>query len=493
MPGPGQPPAAAPAPSLPGYQLMERLGSGTYADVYRCVCGADRRQLALKCVHRSRLNRRATDNIVSEISLLKRLQHPNVVALHDFGCDKHYVYIVMELCSGGDLSQLIRSRRRLPESMVRQFLRQLGLAMQYLHSHSISHMDLKPQNLLLTSDSPPTLKVADFGFADYLMPDAETEGGLRGSPLYMAPEIVTKGVYSASADLWSIGVILYECLFGRAPYSSSTIEELLKKIKEDKPVELPPGVSISFDCRDLVTRLLQRSPQDRITFEDFFNHPFLDLEHAPCAESLAKGARVLERAVERDEAEDWEAAIRLYSDGVEHLFAAMQFEKSEQCRIALRRRLTDYIRRAEVLRARLRSAAPAGTAVTVRDSGDPTCSSDAEAAPLEALAARRESVRSALELVRSAVWYEREARWDIALDKYRLAIQEMMTPAEQACLHERRVLVATMNRWLSRAESIQSVRELQSELANPDGGGPSAPDGHKNSTCPARAGRPSLI
>ena len=71
-----------------------------------------------------------------------------------------YVYIVMELCAGGDLSQLIRARRRLPESMVRQFLRQLGLAMQYLNSQGISHMDLKPQNLLLTTGSPPTLKVA---------------------------------------------------------------------------------------------------------------------------------------------------------------------------------------------------------------------------------------------------------------------------------------------------------------------------------------------
>ena len=87
MPGSGQA-ATTPAPCLPGYQLLKRLGSGTFADVYQCVRRADRRQLALKCVHRSRLNRSATDNIVSEIGLLKRLQHPNVVALHDFGCDK---------------------------------------------------------------------------------------------------------------------------------------------------------------------------------------------------------------------------------------------------------------------------------------------------------------------------------------------------------------------------------------------------------------------
>ncbi|XP_037079891.1 serine/threonine-protein kinase ULK3-like isoform X2 [Pollicipes pollicipes] len=466
------PSASTPTPALDGYQLLEQVGSGTYADVYRAVRRSDRRQVALKCVHRARLNRRATDNIVSEIGLLKRLEHPNVVRLYDFGCDRHYVYIVMELCAGGDLSRLIRARRRLPESVCRQFLRQLSLAMQYLHSRGISHMDLKPQNLLLTTDTPPTLKVADFGFAKYLASDDRTEG-LRGSPLYMAPEIVTERQYSASADLWSIGVILYECLFGKAPYSSNSIKELIDKMKVDKPVQLPPAVSVSDECRDLLTRLLQRDPQRRIIFEHFFEHPFVDLEHAPSADSLPKGTRLVEQAVEKDAAGELEAAVQLYRDGLEHLLAAVQYEQSEERRAALRRRLEEYVRRVEALRGRLHPPA------SPQSGPMPGAAADPDTAALEALTPQRESVRSALEMARSAVWYERETRWDTALETYQLAIQQLMTRARQAEPEERRLLTAVVERWLSRAEAIQSMRDLQKGMASSGG----ADDGsHKKCT-----------
>lgn len=104
---------------------------------------------------------------------------------------------------------------------------------------------------------------------------------IKGSPLYMAPEILLKHSYTASADLWSIGVILYECIFGNAPYSSKSLDELLKKIKNQQKIIISPYAKISMECRDIMGRLLMDDPDKRITFQEFFEHPFIDLNHVP--------------------------------------------------------------------------------------------------------------------------------------------------------------------------------------------------------------------
>lgn len=95
----------------------------------------------------------------------------------------------------------------------------------------------------------------------------------------MAPEILLKHSYSPSADLWSIGVILYECIFGNAPYSSKSLEELLNKIKVKQKITILPTAKISMDCRDIMKRLLVHDPEQRMTFKQFFEDPFLDLKH----------------------------------------------------------------------------------------------------------------------------------------------------------------------------------------------------------------------
>lgn len=120
----------------------------------------------------------------------------------------------------------------------------------------------------------------NFRFAQHLKL-GETNFTLKGSPLYMAPEIISKQQYDATADLWSIGVILYECLFGKAPYSSKTIDELLFKIRNHERIVIPSNTRISDDCHDFLARLLQHNPKKRITFQEFFDHKFLDLKTFP--------------------------------------------------------------------------------------------------------------------------------------------------------------------------------------------------------------------
>ena len=330
-------------PNLDTFVFTDKLGSGTYATVYKAFKRwGNRQSVAVKCVKKSSLNKASTENLLCEIGLLKKLQHPHIVKLIDFQWDDSFIYIIMEYCSGGDLSHFIRSKRTLPEYTVKRFLQQLVKAMMYMRSNNVAHMDLKPQNILLTAPPNPQLKIGDFGFAKHMDLNDELHV-MRGSPLYMAPEIICRGKYDSRVDIWSIGVILYECLFGRAPFASKTLKELQDKIWDSKPVEIPYGVTISDDCRDLLLRLLKRNPDDRITFDEFFQHPFVDLEHSPSDTCLSKAINIVKDAVKKDEKGEYKDAIKLYCESLEFFVPAIRHEKNDKKKEALRSKVHDYM------------------------------------------------------------------------------------------------------------------------------------------------------
>lgn len=138
-------------------------------------------------------------NLEREIELLLRLRHRNVLLVFDFFAERDFVYIVTELCDGGDLAQLIKKRRQLSLSEARTYLQQLGSALRCLRANNIAHLDLKPSNLLLRRRAPPhqpVLVVADFGFA-VQMGEHSLHESIRGSPLYLAPEMWREGSYDA--------------------------------------------------------------------------------------------------------------------------------------------------------------------------------------------------------------------------------------------------------------------------------------------------------
>uniref|UniRef100_A0A2D4FG59 non-specific serine/threonine protein kinase n=2 Tax=Micrurus corallinus TaxID=54390 RepID=A0A2D4FG59_MICCO len=149
---------------------------------------------------------------------------------------------------------------------------------------------------------------------------------LRGSPLYMAPEMVCSRQYDARVDLWSVGVILYEALFGRPPFASKSFAELEEKIRSSQPVELPSCPRLSPECRDLLQRLLQRDRQQRICFQAFFAHPFVDMEHMPSAESLGKATKLVTEAIKKDQEGDMASALSLYSKALEYFVPALRCE-----------------------------------------------------------------------------------------------------------------------------------------------------------------------
>ncbi|XP_041034124.1 serine/threonine-protein kinase ULK3 isoform X1 [Carcharodon carcharias] len=449
-------------PKLEEFILTEKLGSGTYATVYKAYRKVNSREVvAIKCVSKKSLNKASVENLLTEIEILKTVRHPHIVQLKDFQWDNVNIYLIMEFCAGGDLSHFIRSRRMLPEQVARRFLQQLASALQYLHQRNISHLDLKPQNILLSSLTTPHLKLADFGFAQHMSPWDE-KYVLRGSPLYMAPEMVCRQQYDARVDLWSVGVILYEALFGRPPFASKSFTELEEKIRSDKAIKLPPGARVSGDCRDLLLRLLERDPERRIIFEEFFTHPFVDLDHMPNSESLEKATALVVQAVKEDQLGDHSAALSLYCKSLEYFVPALHYEPDRQRKIAIRSKVTQYISRAEELKALVAVSNKANfeQAKSARDI-------------LKEMCRDKPRLFAALEVGSAAIAKEEEGD-DSAetLDLYQQSLGELLLMlASEPQGRRRTMLHKEIQNLMSRAEYLKGqlkMRETRNEAAAMD-------------------------
>ncbi|KAJ7988455.1 hypothetical protein DPEC_G00323720 [Dallia pectoralis] len=264
------------------FSRKDLIGHGAFAVVFK---GRNREkqdwEVAVKCINKKNLAKSQT-LLGKEIKILKELKHENIVALHDFQETASSVYLVMEYCNGGDLADYLLSKGTLSEDTIRVFLQQIAGAMRVLQAKGIIHRDLKPQNILLSypigrkSHSTNTcIKIADFGFARYLQNNMMA-ATLCGSPMYMAPEVIMSQNYDAKADLWSIGTILFQCLTGKAPFQASSPQDL--RLFYEKNKNLIPNIPRETSChlRHLLLGLLQRNHADRMDFEEFFCHPFLE-------------------------------------------------------------------------------------------------------------------------------------------------------------------------------------------------------------------------
>mmetsp|Transcript_7663 Transcript_7663/g.10580 ORF Transcript_7663/g.10580 Transcript_7663/m.10580 type:complete len:745 (-) Transcript_7663:71-2305(-) len=264
------------------------IGTGSFAEVYLGFNTQTNEKVAIKVVDVKRLtkgNQKLTQYLGSEIQIMKGLDHENIVRLYDvFFPSESHIYMVFEFCAGGDLAGYLKKTGALPEPRVKRFMKQLASALKFLRSKNIIHRDLKPQNLLLTSrDENAVLKIADFGFARFI-DSQSTADTLCGSPLYMAPEILKMQSYTVKADLWSVGAILFEMLIGHAPYPVKSHIELLRAV-DNKNVEIPEvaKANLSPEVIHLLQSLLQRDPISRISWDEFFMHPWLldDLTSSP--------------------------------------------------------------------------------------------------------------------------------------------------------------------------------------------------------------------
>ncbi|XP_059762981.1 serine/threonine-protein kinase ULK2 isoform X2 [Balaenoptera ricei] len=264
------------------YSKRDLVGHGAFAVVFR---GRHRQktdwEVAIKSINKKNLSK-SQILLGKEIKILKELQHENIVALYDVQELPNSVFLVMEYCNGGDLADYLQAKGTLSEDTIRVFLHQIAAAMRVLHSKGIIHRDLKPQNILLSyanrrksTVSGIRIKIADFGFARYLHSNMMA-ATLCGSPMYMAPEVIMSQHYDAKADLWSIGTVIYQCLVGKPPFQASSPQDL--RMLYEKNRNLMPSIprETSPYLANLLLGLLQRNQKDRMDFEAFFSHPFLE-------------------------------------------------------------------------------------------------------------------------------------------------------------------------------------------------------------------------
>jgi fused-like protein len=195
--------------------------------------------VALKFISKHGKSERDMRNLRQEIAILSALDHENVVKMFDYFETEREFCVVTEFAQG-ELFEILEEDGTLPEDTVRDIARQLVKALHYLHSQRIIHRDLKPQNVLLGANG--RVKLCDFGFARAMSMDTIVLTSIKGTPLYMAPELVKEQPYDHTVDLWSLGVILFELLVGQPPFYTNSIYSLINHIVKD-PVVFPSHVS----------------------------------------------------------------------------------------------------------------------------------------------------------------------------------------------------------------------------------------------------------
>jgi serine/threonine-protein kinase ULK/ATG1 len=265
--------------SLGSYEILDKLGSGSFGSVYKARHKKNLQTYALKVIEIGRLISNnipiPIEYIEREVTVLKKLSHPNIVGLTEYVVDGDQHILAMEYCGGPTLDQF-RLKHKLNEEGVRNLFSQLAAGLKYMWAKNIIHRDLKPQNILFTSDrADAQLKIIDFGFSQIRHP-ANLMTSVVGTPIYMAPEILQNRPYSGKSDLWSVGCILYEVLVGVSPFAHATSHMDLARLHMSwaGPV-LPEALRVSPACLDLLSKLLQPDPVLRIDWNEFFTHPFI--------------------------------------------------------------------------------------------------------------------------------------------------------------------------------------------------------------------------
>ncbi|XP_034196457.2 polo like kinase SAK [Osmia lignaria lignaria] len=255
------------------YEVLNLLGKGGFASVYRAKCLRSGMEVAIKMIDKKLMQAAGmVGRVRQEVAIHSRLKHPAVLELYTFFEDANYVYLVLELCHNGELQRFLKLQgsRSLPEEQAARIIRQVVQGLLYLHSHQILHRDMSLSNLLLSRDMQ--VKIADFGLATQLTRPDEKHLTMCGTPNYISPEIATRSSHGLEADVWSLGCMLYTLLVGKPPFDTDAVKSTLTRVVMADYV-MP--AHLSDNAKDLIDKLLKKNPKDRIRLRDIPKHPFI--------------------------------------------------------------------------------------------------------------------------------------------------------------------------------------------------------------------------
>jgi len=252
------------------YIIKETIGTGTFSKVKLGINKYTKEKVAIKLLEKSKITEKEDlKRINREISIVKKLSHPNIIKINEiFENEKNY-YIIMDYCSNGELFDYIVKKTKLTEEETSFFFYKIINAIEYIHKKNIVHRDLKPENLLLTEKNK--LKIIDFGLSNFYSKNNLLSTPC-GSPCYAAPEMVSGNKYNGfKTDIWAIGIILYAMLCGYLPFEDNDNEVLFQKILECD-LEFPEY--LSFDSVDIIKKILNVNPNERFNIDDIKKHNF---------------------------------------------------------------------------------------------------------------------------------------------------------------------------------------------------------------------------
>lgn len=259
------------------YELKEELGKGAFSVVRRCVQKATGLEFAAKIINTKKLSTRDFQKLEREARICRKLQHPNIVRLHDSIQEESFHYLVFDLVTGGELFEDIVAREFYSEADASHCIQQILESVNHCHHNNIVHRDLKPENLLLASKAKgAAVKLADFGLAIEVQGDQQAWFGFAGTPGYLSPEVLKKEPYGKPVDIWACGVILYILLVGYPPFWDEDQHRLYAQIKAgayDYPS--PEWDTVTPEARNLINSMLTVNPAKRITAAEALKHPWI--------------------------------------------------------------------------------------------------------------------------------------------------------------------------------------------------------------------------
>ncbi|XP_031845216.1 calcium/calmodulin-dependent protein kinase II isoform X29 [Nomia melanderi] len=259
------------------YELKEELGKGAFSVVRRCVQKSTGHEFAAKIINTKKLTARDFQKLEREARICRKLQHPNIVRLHDSIQEENCHYLVFDLVTGGELFEDIVAREFYSEADASHCIQQILESVHHCHHNGVVHRDLKPENLLLASKAKgAAVKLADFGLAIEVQGDAQAWFGFAGTPGYLSPEVLKKEPYGKPVDIWACGVILYILLVGYPPFWDEDQHRLYAQIKAgsyDYPS--PEWDTVTVEAKNLINQMLTVNPSQRITASEALKHPWI--------------------------------------------------------------------------------------------------------------------------------------------------------------------------------------------------------------------------
>ena len=266
------------------------IGKGGFGEVWKVNHKKSNDLFVIKVLDKKRLkSQKLIEQLNLEIKIMYKVHHPHIMQLINHFEDDNNFFMIMPYASRGQLYTLLKKNVKLEQKMTAQFIRETISAVKYLHEHNIIHRDIKPENILL--DQNYRVKLSDFGWSNFCNPD-EKRKTFCGTPEYLSPEMVMKLPHDYRVDIWSLGVLLFECLAGYPPFTGQNEIELFRNIKQLKikwPIDFPPL------AKNLVSKILKINPEEILSLDEILKHSWF--HHNPMIRPLLINKLTNERRI----------------------------------------------------------------------------------------------------------------------------------------------------------------------------------------------------